>query len=150
MYGFLRFTFTFYFCCRYFLCQFLSGLFSMGCHRFSRHNIYWSGYMVLRYQCNRVFAKNHKAVQYDICDKWVHIACNNLNTYTYKKLLKDKSPWYCICCLQEELPQCYSIDSDVLNNSMYRNRIVSPNQKFISGVIKQSKYILWWGNPRKS
>ena len=90
-------------------------------------------------KCNRAVAKNHKAVQCDICDKWVHIACNNLNTYTYKKLLKDKSPSYCIFCLQEELPHC-SIDSDVLNNSMHGNRIVSPNQKFISGVIKQSEY----------
>ena len=113
----------------------------MGCRRLSRHNIYRSGYMIVQFpclKCNRAVAKN----QCNRCDKWVHIACNNLNTYTYKKLLKDKSPWYCICCLQEELPHCYSIDSDVLNNSMYRNRIVSPNQKFISGVIKQSKYIL--------
>ena len=116
-----------------------TGLFSMGCHRSSRHNIYWSGYMVVPFpclKCNRAVAKNHKAVQCDICDKWVHIACNNLNTYTYKKLLKDKSPWYCICCLQEELPHC-SIDSDVLNNSMHGNRIVSPNPKFISGVINR-------------
>ena len=57
----------------------------------------------------------------------------------YKKLQKDKSPWYCICCLQKELPYC-SIDSDVLNNFMHGNRIVSPNPKFISSVIKQSGY----------
>ena len=124
MYGFLIFTFTFLFLLQSFLCQFLSGLFSMGCHRFS--NIYWSGYMVVQFpclKCNRAVAKNHKAVQCDICDKWVHIACNNLNTYTYKKLQKDKSPWYCICCLQKEQPYC-SIDSDVLNNFKHGNRIV--------------------------
>ena len=57
----------------------------------------------------------------------------------YKKLQKDKSPWYCICCLQKELLYC-SIDSDVLNNFMQGNRIVSPNPKFISSVIKQSGY----------
>ena len=57
----------------------------------------------------------------------------------YKKLQKDKSPWYCICCLQKELPY-RSIDSDVLNNFMHGNRIVSPNPKFISSVIKQSEY----------
>ena len=57
----------------------------------------------------------------------------------YKKLQKDKSPWYCICCLQKELLYC-SIDSDVLNNFMHGNRIVSPNPKFISSVIKQSGY----------
>ena len=90
-------------------------------------------------KCNRAVAKNHKAVQCDICDKWVHIACNNLNTYTNKKLQKDKSPWYCICCLQKELPYC-SIDSDILNSFIHGNRIVSPNPKFISSVIKQSEY----------
>ena len=39
-------------------------------------------------------AKNHKAVQCDLCDSWVHIACNNLTVYTYQKLKKDKSPWF--------------------------------------------------------
>ena len=56
-----------------------------------------------------------------------------------KKLQKDKSPAYCICCLQNELPYC-SIDSDALNSFMHGNRIVSPNPKFISSVIKQSEY----------
>ena len=54
-----------------------------------------SGYMVVRFsclKCNRTVAKNNRAVQCNICDKWVHIACNNLNTYTYKNLQKDKSP----------------------------------------------------------
>ena len=83
--------------------------------------------------------KNHRAMQSGICDKWVHIACKNLNTYTYKKLQKDKSPWYCIFCLQKEQPY-YSIDNDVSNNFMLGNRIVSPNQKFIFSVIKQSEY----------
>ena len=36
--------------------------------------------------CNRALAKNHRAVQCDLCDSWVHIACNNLNVYTYQKL----------------------------------------------------------------
>ena len=90
-------------------------------------------------KCNRAVAKNHGAVQCDICDKWVHIACNNLNTYTYKKLQKDKSSWHSICCLQKELPYC-SIDRDVLNSFIHGNRIVSPNPKFISSVIKQSEY----------
>ena len=90
-------------------------------------------------KCNRAVAESHKAVQCDICDKWVYIACNNLNTYMCKKLQKDNSPAYCICCLQNELPYC-SIDSDALNSFMHGNRIVSPNPKFISSVIKQSEY----------
>ena len=66
--------------------------------------------------------------------------CNNLNTYMFKKLQKDKSLWYCIYCLQKELPYC-SIDSDILNSFMHGNRIVSPNPKFISSVIRQSELI---------
>ena len=98
-------------------------------------------YMLVQFpclKCNRAVAKNHKAVQCDICDKWVQIACNNFNTNTYKKL-KDKSPWYCICCLQKELPYC-TIYSDILNSFMHENRILSPNPKFSYSVIKQSEY----------
>ena len=94
---------------------------------------------ILCLKCNRAVAKNHKAVQCDICVKWVHIDGNNLNTYTYKKLQKGKSSWYVICCLQKELPYC-SIDSDILSSFMHGNRIVSPNPKFISSIIKQSEY----------
>ena len=42
--------------------------------------------------CNRAVAKNHRTVQCDLCDSWVHIACNNLNVYTYQTLQKGKSP----------------------------------------------------------
>ena len=90
-------------------------------------------------KCNRVVEKNHKAVQCNICDKWIQIACNNLNTYTYKKLQKDKSPLYCICYLQKELPYC-SIGNDVLISFMHGKRILSPDPKFISSVIRQSEY----------
>ena len=52
--------------------------------------------------CNRAVAKNHKAVGCDHCGRWVHIACNYLNVYTYRKLQKDKSPWYCLCCIKRK------------------------------------------------
>ena len=37
-------------------------------------------------KCNRAVAKNHKAVQCDICGKWIHVACNNLHTKSSKKI----------------------------------------------------------------
>ena len=89
-------------------------------------------------KCNRSVAKNHKAVQSDICDKWVHIDCSNLNVYAYKKIQKDKSPWHCICYLQKEQPYC-SIDNDVLNGFMHGNRILSPNAKLISSSVLMRK-----------
>ena len=65
--------------------------------------------MIVKYLCfvcNRAVAKNRKAVQCDCYDKWVQIACNYLNVYTYRKLQRDKSPWYCLYCLKKEIPFC--------------------------------------------
>ena len=89
--------------------------------------------------CNRTVAKNHRAVQCDLCDSWVHIACNNLNLYTYRKLQKDKSPWCCMCCFRKELPYG-SINDTKFRNLLHGEAIVSPNPKIISSIIKQSEY----------
>ena len=101
--------------------------------------------------CNRTVAKHHRAVQCDLCDSWVHIACNNLNLYTYRKLQKDKSPWYCICCFRKELPHGSIIDTK-LRNLPHGEATVSPNPKIVLSIIKQSEYfdeeILKKGNNR--
>ena len=89
--------------------------------------------------CNRTVAKNHRAVQCDLCDSWVHIACNNLNLYTYRKLQKDKSPWYCMCWFRKELPYEF-INDTKFRNLLHGEAIVSPNPKIISSIIKQSEY----------
>ena len=90
--------------------------------------------------CNRAVAKNHRAVQYDLCDSWVHIACNNLNVYTYRKLQKNKSPYYCICCFRKELPYGFTNDTQ-LKKQLHGEIVVSPNPKIISSITKQSKYL---------
>ena len=89
--------------------------------------------------CNKTVAKNHRAVQFYLCDSWVHIACNNLNLYTYWELQKDKSPWYCMCCFRKEMPYG-SINDTKLRNLLHGEAIVSPNPKTISSMIKQSKH----------
>ena len=89
--------------------------------------------------CNRTVAKNHKAVQCDLCDSWVHIAYNNLNLYTYQNLKKGKSPWYCMCCFRKELPYG-PINDTKLRNLLHGEATVSPNPKIISSVIKESEY----------
>ena len=89
--------------------------------------------------CNRTVAKNHRSVQCDVCASWVHIAFNNLNLYTYRKLQKDKSPWYCMCCFRKELPYG-SITDTKLRDLLHGEAIVSPNPKIISSIIKQSEY----------
>ena len=85
-------------------------------------------------------AKNHRAVQCDLCDPWVHIACNNLTVYTYQKLKKHKSPWYCICCFRKELPYGSTNDTQ-LKKLLHGEVIVSPNLKIISSIIKQNEYL---------
>ena len=89
--------------------------------------------------CSRTVAKIHRAVQCDLCDSWVHIACNNLNLYTYRKLRKDKSSWYCMYCFRMELPHGY-INDTKLRDLLHGEAIVSPNPKLISSIIKQSEY----------
>ena len=49
-----------------------------------------------------VAAKN--AVYCDICNKWVHIFCNNITRYCYRKLQKDETPWYCNMCIRQAMP----------------------------------------------
>ena len=54
--------------------------------------------------CSKAVANNHNELCCDSCDKWVHIKCNFLVKYWYKKLQKDNSPWFCINCNMDQLP----------------------------------------------
>ena len=89
--------------------------------------------------CKRTVAKSHRAVQCNLCDSWVHIACNNLNPYTYRKLQKDKSPWYCMYCVRQELLYG-SINDTKLRDLLHGEATVSRNPKIISSIIKQSEH----------
>ena len=82
--------------------------------------------------CEKAIAKKHKAVCRDVCNKWVHIGCNNINMYTYRKLQKSDAPWYCKECLKKLMPF-----SNVTNNTLSRlfegKEIISPNlDKYLS------------------
>ena len=65
--------------------------------------------------CLKPVANNHNALCCDSCDKWIHIKCNLLNKYTYKKLQKDNSPWFCINCTKDQLPFHSQSNSNFLN-----------------------------------
>ena len=54
--------------------------------------------------CEKTAVSNHNAICCDICNKWVHIFCNNISSYYYRKLQKDSTPWYCKNCLKQVLP----------------------------------------------
>ena len=51
--------------------------------------------------CEKAVAKNLKAMCRDVCNKWVHIRRNNINTYNYRKLQKSDALWYCKECLKK-------------------------------------------------
>ena len=78
--------------------------------------------------CNRAVTKTHIAVQCDCCDRWVHIACNYLNVYTYRKLQKDKS-----------LMTFCSLKNEDLQELMHGKIILSPNKKITTNVIWQNE-----------
>ena len=54
--------------------------------------------------CNINVNWKHRAVQCDVCDRWVHIKCNVLNNNDYIQLQDTDSPFYCIKCNEENIP----------------------------------------------
>ena len=75
--------------------------------------------------CSKTVAKNHNAVSCDICDLWVHISCNNITKYCYRKLQKDKSPWYCKTCIKNIIPFSELTDNQ-FDKTMQGNLVITP------------------------
>ena len=40
----------------------------------------------------------------DLCIKWIHIRCSNLNDLNYEYLKTNDETWHCKTCIQEILP----------------------------------------------
>ena len=53
--------------------------------------------------CTQDIAKNYNAVCCDICNLWVHIKCNNITKFCYRKLQNSHNPWYCKKCIKQIL-----------------------------------------------
>ena len=61
----------------------------------------------MEFPCNvykKTDSRSQNAVCCDVCNKWVHISCNNICRYCYRKLQKASTPWYCKNCLKQILP----------------------------------------------
>ena len=56
----------------------------------------------------KICAKNvhdkDKAVQCDLCERWIYITCNNLNYLDYRYLQNCDESWYCIECFSTIFP----------------------------------------------
>ena len=42
----------------------------------------------------------------DLCRKWIHIKCNNVNDLGHEYLKSNDETWYCKTCIKEILPFC--------------------------------------------
>ena len=53
----------------------------------------------------KIFYTNIKdtdnAAQYNICQFWIHMKCNNQNHIDHKNLQGSNYPWFCISCCNE-------------------------------------------------
>ena len=62
--------------------------------------------------CKKFVAKSHRALRCDICLGWVHIRCNSVSPATYFEYMDNendptipvKDNWYCIKCINSQLP----------------------------------------------
>ena len=54
--------------------------------------------------CEKNVSAKVKAVQCDLCERWVHIKCNNLNYLDYRYLQNSNESWYCIDCCSTIFP----------------------------------------------
>ena len=82
--------------------------------------------------CEKAVAKKHKAVCCDVCNKWVHIGYNNINTYIYRKLQKGDAPWYRKECLKKSM-SFSNVTSNTLTRLFERKEIISLNlDKYLS------------------
>ena len=57
--------------------------------------------------CNNSVANNHRAIQCDICNKWIHIKCNYLDKKSYaffQNPNNEAETFICICCMADNVP----------------------------------------------
>lgn len=54
--------------------------------------------------CTKPVGKNHKAIQCDVCNFWIHIRCNDISPTQYNELIDNDESWICIKCLNSILP----------------------------------------------
>ncbi len=84
--------------------------------------------------CDKVVKNSQRGIQRDICNRWQHMACANLDLRTYRKLSNSAEGWYCQVCLSAMFP------FNLLDNEMFMKTFVCIpiNNKFAGNVPAQS------------
>ena len=63
--------------------------------------------------CQKSVVVKRKAICCDICNRWIHIACNNLDRKTYSKLQESNKNWFCKTCIKKEIPFASQSDNEL-------------------------------------
>ena len=77
--------------------------------------------------CEKILKIRDKAIYCDLCIKWIHIRCNNVNDLDYEYHENNDETWYCKTCIQEILPFCNKKIN--LNKINLGNAGIDPNLK---------------------
>ena len=75
--------------------------------------------------CEKIVKTCDKAICCDLCSKWIHIKCNNLNDLDYEDLKSNDETWYCKTYIHEILPFC-------------NNKAVNPNKINLTELTEKS------------
>ena len=54
--------------------------------------------------CQKAVVTKQKAICCDLCNKWIHIGCNNINKTIYIQIQHSDKSWFCMPCLKKEVP----------------------------------------------
>jgi len=56
--------------------------------------------------CGKAVAKNHRGVQCDVCNLWIHTKCNNTSVHEYQRLMdsEEEIKWGGKSCLNSTIP----------------------------------------------
>ena len=88
--------------------------------------------------CGKSVNSNHKAVQCDICNFWIHIKCNGLTANDYESLKLSDDPWFCNNCTNEALPFSIKVSPLVFNKSLSSAEVKTFLNKLSSVEIDNS------------
>ena len=54
--------------------------------------------------CHNLVNSNHKAIQCDICNFWIHAKCNTISITEYQNLQVSADTWFCKKCIIDIFP----------------------------------------------
>ena len=92
--------------------------------------------------CSKNIRGNAKAVCCDICDKWVHIKCDNISASKYDELCEEDNDesFFCIKCFNSELP--FGLETDSTSNQLLGFGDNSNLENLDANISKKDKKLM--------